>query len=102
MIGRGAQHLHEVPEMRAEGRKASQNGLLVADIGVDVVEDRDPRSRCNRRRNTGLYQRGKKPERLEQDCLSASIGPRNQQRTLTRRHLEVEWHNVDSLRDEKR
>ncbi len=102
VLGSGAQHLGEVLEMRAECREAGQDGLLVSDISVDIVEDRDPRSHINRRRNPGLHQRGEEPERLEQHRLAASVRAGDEKRPLVRQHLEIEGNDVDSLGNEER
>ena len=42
VFGRRAEHFGEILDVRAEGRQARQDRLLVADVGVDVVEDGDP------------------------------------------------------------
>ena len=41
VLRRGAEYLGQVLQMRAEGGEAREDRLLVSDIGVDVVEDRD-------------------------------------------------------------
>src|ERR1700694_2815587 len=102
MRGGGAEHLDQILEVGAEGREAREDRLLVADVGVDVVEYRDPGTEGDGRGDSRLNQRREKPERLEEHGLAAGIGPGDEQRSLVREHLQIEWHDVDTLRDEKR
>src|ERR1700682_3185052 len=102
MRGGRAEHFNQVLEMRAEGRETGEDRLLVADIGVDVVEYRDPGTESDGRGDPRLNERGEKPERLEEHGLAAGVGPGDEQRALVREHLEIEWNDVDTLRDEKR
>src|SRR6266404_2615838 len=102
MLGRGAQYFGEVLEMCAERRKAGQDRLLVSNVGVDVVENRDSRSRIDRSWNPRLHQGGKQTQRLEQHCFAAGVRSGNEQRSFVRRHLEVERNDVDPLGYEER
>src|SRR5439155_24291438 len=64
VFSRRAEHLREILDVRAEGRQARKDRLLVADVGVDVVDDGDPGSGIYRRWNPRLYQGGEKPQRF--------------------------------------
>ena len=61
------------------------------------VKDRDATLGADRRRNSGLRQRRDEPERLEQNCLSAGIRTRHEQRSLVGGHGQVEWNDVGAL-----
>src|SRR5258706_8431065 len=97
MLGRGAQYFGEVLEMCAERRKAGQDRLLVSNVGVDVVENRDSRAHIDRRWNPRLYEGGKETQRLEQYCFAAGVRSGDEQCSLVGRHLEIKRHDVDSL-----
>src|SRR5882672_2418622 len=97
MLGRRAQYFGEVLEMRAERRKAGQDRLLVSNVGVDVVENRDSRSHIDRSWNPRLHEGGKQTQGLEQHSFSAGVRSGDEQRSLIGPHLEIERHDIYSL-----
>ncbi len=88
--------------MRAERREAREYRLLVADIGVNVVEHRDARSARDGHRNTGLCERGKEPDCFQKYGLASGVGSGDEKCSLVLSHLERERHDVDPLREEQR
>src|SRR6267378_1280439 len=102
MRGGRAEYFDQILEMGAECRETGEDRLLVSDVGVDVVEYRDPGTESDGRGDSRLNERGEKPERLEEHGLAAGVGPGDEQRALIREHLEIERNDVDTLRDEKR
>src|ERR1700682_4957677 len=102
MRGGGAEYFDQVLEMRAKGRETGEDRLLIADVGVDVIEYRYPGTESDRRGDSRLNERGEKPERLEKHGLAAGVWAGDEQRALIREHLEIEWDDVDPLRDEER
>src|SRR5687768_17842287 len=52
--GREPQNLAEVSQVCAEGRQTGLDRLLISDVGVDVIEDRNPTLRGDWRRDPRL------------------------------------------------
>jgi len=63
-IGGRSEHLGQILDVSAESRQAGKDRLFVADVGVDVVKDGDPRTRIDWRRYSGLDKRRKKSKRF--------------------------------------
>ena len=63
----------EVANVRREGREAHRDGLLVADVDQDLVED-GKRRLVRRRPQAALVQDGGETQRLQRDGLAARVG----------------------------
>ena len=68
------QNLHNVGHVRREGGQRLLDGLLVADVGVHLVEDGQFRAQVRGYRKACLRHQGHQPHRLHGDGLAAGIG----------------------------
>ena len=91
-----------MPEVRAERGQRRLQALLVADVREHVVEAGHPALGADRRGNAALDHQRPERERLEQHRLAAGVRTRHEQRAFARRHLEIERHHADTLRQQQR
>ena len=66
----------------AEGRQVCSDGLMVADVGIDAMKDRQRTSRPHRRHDSALHQRSGKADGLEQHSFPAGVGAADDQGAL--------------------
>ncbi len=68
--------------------------MLVADVGEDVVEDRQPAARHGRHVQAGLVHEREQAERPEGDRLAARVRSRDDQRRIAFAQAQVDGHYV--------
>ncbi len=73
------QEADDVLDVAAEGRKRLLDALLVANIGQHFFEDRYAAGGVGGHRQAGLGHEDQQPNRLQGDCLAASVRPRDQE-----------------------
>ena len=69
-------------EVAGERREALGDRLLVADVGEDVAEDRQPRAGLGRDVEAGLVHEGEQAERPQRDGLAAGVRPGDDERRV--------------------
>ena len=78
----------------AERGKRLSNGLLVAYVGVDIVEDRQPRATVRRDVQPRLVHQAKQPQRPQRDGLAAGIRPSDEERRVVAAQPNVHRDDV--------
>ncbi len=95
---RRLEDVHEIAEVSREGRERRRDGLLVADVGQHVGEDRQTRA-LGRDVQAALVQQRAQPERLQRDRLAARVGSAEHEHPDARER-EIDRH--DGRRIEQR
>ena len=81
-------HLGDVAHVRREGREVGGNGLLVADVGEYLVEDRQDRFTGGDVKSHLGHERNE-PDGFEHDRLPACIGPADDQHPVSSRPVRA-------------
>ena len=90
----------DVGDVPRKGAERLLDGLLVADVGVDVVEQRQLRAGLDRDVQPRLRHGRHQPDGLERDGLAAGVGAGDDQREGARREVDIQRH--DGVRIEQR
>ena len=76
-------------DVRGERAEARGDRLLVADVGEDRPERREPAARLDRNQQTGLRHERQQAERLERDGLAARVRAGDDERPRRRHDDEI-------------
>ena len=88
------QNLHNVSHMGREGGQTLLNALLVSDVSVDILIDRQFGVWRRRQIKARLSHEHQKPQRLHADSLAARIGTCDQQHAVIRAQHDVNGHHL--------
>ena len=89
-----AQHAHDARDVARKRRQALLQTLLVADVGLDALEDRHQRALVGRHEQAGLGHQRQQASRLERDRLAAGVRAGDQQHVEVAAQLEADRHDL--------
>ena len=89
-----ARHLHDGRQVRGEGRQVGRDRLLVADIGVDLPEDREPAPGRGGDVEAALRHEAQETYGLEGHRLPARVGPADHEHTVASPDAQGHRHGV--------
>lgn len=92
----------DLGDVAREGGQVLRDALLVADVGPDLVQERDGRARRARDGHAAAGHQAQQAERLEADGLAAGVGAGDDQRPEAVAHLDGDGDGRDALVDEQR
>ena len=97
LLGRLGEDLRDPPDVRREGRERLLQALLVADVGEDVVEDRQLRPLMRRDVQARLGHDRQQADRLQRDRLAAGVRPGDDQDLELEAEVDVDRHDRPRL-----